>query len=99
MSEKRSGKRFEVGWPIKVESKDDDGLNEEGSLRNISSGGALFSLSKPLVAGTRLEISIKLPSKKENWMKYSAHVLRIENNGAGFMAAVKFEGAKPQFGM
>ncbi|HKP87650.1 MAG TPA: PilZ domain-containing protein [Blastocatellia bacterium] len=99
MIEKRNGKRFQVDWPVKVEAKEGDEFSEEGVLQNISSGGALFLLSKPLAAGTRLDVSIRLPSKKNKWMKYSARVLRVEGDGAGFAAAVKFDGAKPRFGL
>ena len=98
MIEKRNGKRFQLDWPIKVEAKEGEEFSEEGVLQNISSGGALFSLSKPLAAGTKLNVSIRLPFKKNNWMKYSAYVLRVEENGQRFAAAVKFEGAKPKFG-
>ena len=99
MIEKRNSKRFQVDWPIKVEAKEGEEFTEEGVLQNISSGGALFLLSKPLAAGTKLRVSIKLPFKKNNWMNYTAYVLRVEDDGQKFAAAVKFEGAKPQFGI
>jgi PilZ domain-containing protein len=96
--ERRNGRRFEVDWPIKVEPMGDHQLSIEGIAQNISSGGALFLLSKPVAAGTKISVSIKLPFKKNNWMKYSASVVRATRNGAAFATAVKFEGAKPMFG-
>lgn len=98
MIERRTGKRFAVNWPIKVEG--DDGkhaINGEGHLLNISSGGALFDLAEPVQQGMRLNVYIKLPFKKDNWMKYTAKVLRIET-GEPHRAAVKFEGPRPSFG-
>ena len=97
--EKRNGRRFQVDWPIKVEAEEGEEFSEDGVLQNISSGGALFLLARPIAPGTRLNVSIKLPFKKNNWMKYSARVIRVEDGEAGFAAAIQFEGAKPQFGI
>ena len=94
MIERRHGRRFQVDWAIKVEG---ERFNEEGILQNISSGGALVFLSKPPSVGTKLNVHIKLPFKKNNWMKYSALVIRVKEEKASFAAAVKFEGAKPVF--
>jgi hypothetical protein len=96
--ERRNGKRFAVNWPIKVECGDGKTpISGEGRLLNISSGGALFDLPGPVQQGMRLDVYIKLPFKKENWMKYTAEVLRVEG-GSPPRAAVKFEGARPSFG-
>ena len=95
--ERRKGRRFVVNWPIRVAGGDDEQIiNGEGRLLNISPGGALFDLAEPVHPGMRLEVYIKLPSKKENWMKYTAEVLRVED-GPTPRAAVKFEGARPNF--
>lgn len=86
-----------MNWPIKVEGGDDKQvISGEGVLCNISSGGALFDLPGPVRKGMRLEVYIKLPFKQDNWMKYTAKVLRVEN-GQSRRAAVKFEGARPGF--
>ena len=97
MIERREGRRFQVDWAIKVERSEGDGFSEEGVLLNISSGGALVFLTKPLSVGTRLDVHIKLPFKKNNWMKYSASVIRVKKEKTRFAAAVKFEGARPVF--
>jgi hypothetical protein len=70
---------------------------ETGKAENISSGGALLRTAKPLPSGARLDVYIQLPMKKRQWMKYQAQVVRIENVGPAFCAAVKFDTAKPQF--
>jgi c-di-GMP-binding flagellar brake protein YcgR len=96
--ERRNGKRFQADWPIKVTTKTDGGeFSEEGTLSNISSGGALVVLPQPVSQGMELEVYIKLPFKQSNWMKYSAHVVRVEKLNPGYMAAVRFAGARPQF--
>ena len=98
MIERRNGKRFAVDWPIKVESGDGNPtISGEGRLLNISSGGALIDLPAPVEQGMRLDVYIKLPFKKENWMKYTAEVVRVEA-GDPTRAAVKFEGPRPSFG-
>jgi PilZ domain len=95
--ERRTGKRFAVNWPIKVEGRDGKHvINGEGHLLNLSSGGALFDLAGPVCKGMRLDVYIKLPFKKDNWMKYTAEVLRIED-GESPRTAVKFEGPRPRF--
>jgi hypothetical protein len=72
-------------------------FEQAGSLQNISSSGAMLYLTNPIPAGARLDVYIRLPFKGKKWMKYSAHVIRIENGGPDFLAAVKFEGARPEF--
>ena len=99
MIERREGQRFRADWPVKVESAEGRDFSEDGVLSNISSNGALILTPNPLETGTRLNISIKLPVQKTRWMTYSARVLRLEEAGLGFAAAIRFEGAKPQFAM
>ena len=97
MIERRSAKRFQVGWPIRVEGGIDTGSSfiQEGMLRNLSSNGALLALANNLSTGTQLDIHIRLPLTGEKWMKYPASVVRTE---VGF-AAVKFESQRPEFGI
>ena len=99
--ERRRAKRFQVDWQIRVEGNDgnEGGFVESGVLRNISSSGALLSLTNALPAGTQLDVYIKLPLKGKKWMKYPARVVRIELGTAAVTAAVKFDSARPDFGM
>jgi hypothetical protein len=39
----------------------------------------MMHLSNPVEKGTRLDLFILLPFKGNKWMKYSAHVIRIED--------------------
>jgi hypothetical protein len=97
--ERRKGKRFQVGWPIRVRATNSRGMSfiERGTACNISSGGALLRLRKRLPAGAKLDVYIQLPTKSNRWMKYAAHVVRIEGEKDDFSAAVKFDTAMPQF--
>ena len=101
MIERRRAKRFQVDWQIRVEITGGNGskLVETGALRNISSNGALLSLAKPLSKGTKLDVYIQLPLHGEKWMKYPARVVRIESADAAIEAAIKFDSARPNFGM
>lgn len=99
MIERRKGRRFAVDWPVRVEGTNGGGhgFEQAGVLQNISSGGAMFYLANPVPVGTKLDVYIRLPFKGRKWMKYSAHIIRTEEGGANFLAAVKFEGARPEF--
>jgi PilZ domain len=99
--ERRRAKRFQVDWQIRVEIAGAGGstLVETGALRNISSSGALLSLASPLTKGARLDVYIKLPLQRKKWMKYPARVVRIDSTDAAITAGIKFDSARPNFGM
>lgn len=100
MEERRNGKRFQISWPVKVERVEEGGESFAGAgvLRNLSSGGALLQLAEPISEGARVDLYIKLPLKKQNWMKYSCRVVRVERDGSPYLTAVKFDTARPEFG-
>jgi hypothetical protein len=97
--DRRTGKRFPADWPVRVEGRYGGGgrFKRAGVLKNISSGGAMLRLDNRIAEGMRLEVFILLPSKAKKWMKYSAHVVRVEEGRVGSCAAVEFEGARPEF--
>jgi hypothetical protein len=99
--ERRRAKRFQVDWQIRVEVTGGSGstLVETGALHNISSNGALLSLAKPLSKGTRLDVYIRLPLQGKKWMKYPARVVRVVAGDEDISAAIKFDSARPNFGM
>jgi PilZ domain-containing protein len=99
LNERRRAKRFQVDWQVRVEGTGDakDGFIEAGVLRNISSSGALLFLKQPLSTGAKLDIYVMLPLQGKKWMKYPAHVVRVERGIAAVGAAVKFESARPDF--
>lgn len=96
MIERRTGKRFNVDWPVRIESASGTQVvTSSGALRNISSGGASMIFTGEVCAGMRVDLYIKLPSKNENWMKYTAEILRIQPGDNS--AAVRFDGPRPHF--
>ncbi|MFY9608247.1 MAG: PilZ domain-containing protein [Blastocatellia bacterium] len=99
MIERRSGKRFRVNWPVRVEGIDDGGASftENGVLENISSEGALLLVERFLPPGARLDVYISLPTKERKWMRYSASVVRVQSEASLFGAAVRFDAPKPEF--
>ncbi len=101
MLERRRARRFTVGWEVSVKGMGDDGLSfdEAGVLENLSSTGAFFYLTRPLRIGAKLEVSIKVPFRRENWMRYSAEVVRIESGRRRIGIAMKFDTVRPSFSM
>ena len=101
MIERRGNKRFQVDWQIRVEGNDgsEGSFVESGVLRNLSSTGALLSLRNALPAETQLDVYIQLPLIGKSWMKYPASVVRIELGAAEVVAAVRFDSARPDFGI
>lgn len=99
IEERRCGRRFEVGWELAVKGKDQSGrdFDETGRLENLSSGGAYFYFQKRFKPGAKIEMRIKVPFKNNNWMKYAAQVLRLEQSGEGVGVAVKFNTPRPVF--
>jgi hypothetical protein len=97
--ERRNARRFQVAWQVAVKGADPFGrdFHESGTLANLSSRGALFIISTGVQIGARLELQIKVPLKRENWMKYSGEVVRVENHSDGFGVAMIFETVKPLF--
>jgi len=98
--ERRAAKRFQVDWQILVESDGAGGerISKGGTLFNISSSGALLSLTSPLSTGANLDVYVKLPLTGPKWMKYPAEVIRVEVGDKAVAAAVRFQAVKPVFG-
>lgn len=97
--ERRTARRFPVTWAVVIKGKDQAGerFDETGTLRNLSSRGALFFLLRPVRLGTSLQVEIRVPMKEKSWMKYSAKVVRVEKQKSSFEVAVQFPTAKPIF--
>jgi hypothetical protein len=98
-SERRSARRFDLRWPIKLSAVESSGstFEDTGTVENISSRGALVHIARPLQLGCQLNVSIKLPFKRENWMQYTAEVIRVEYKGDRTEVAIRFADPKPDF--
>lgn len=97
--ERRKARRYQVGWNVSVKGTDQAGrgFDEMGLLDNLSSVGAFLYLTRRLQLGARLEVQIKVPFKKNNWMQYSAEVVRVKRVSGNIGIAVKFDTARPVF--
>ena len=98
-AERRRARRFSVNWDIVINGKDalaGANLYERGSLRNLSSRGALLSIPRQLRVGMRMELWIQVPSGPERWIAYSAQIVRIDQSGSEFGTATKFLSARPR---
>lgn len=97
--ERRKARRFQVGWDVAIRGTDRAGrsFDEAGMIDNLSSAGALLYLPRQVRIGTRLELRIKVPFKKNNWMKYAAEVVRVKKGTEKIGIAVKFDTARPVF--
>ena len=54
-----------------------------GTLHDISARGSSGHCFDPPENGTRVVISIKMPFKGDNWIRYIAEIVRIEESQAG----------------
>ena len=99
MLERRRARRFKVGWDVTVTATDESGsvIGETAKLENLSSSGAFLFLTRCLDPGTKTEIWIRVPFKRENWMKYFGEVVRSEPMPARVGIAVRFDTARPIF--
>jgi hypothetical protein len=97
--ERRTSVRRSLKWQATVRGNDSSGTSfgEEGFIENLSSTGAFLYLSRALVVGSKIDLAIRLPFIKENWMKYSAEVVRIESVPQKTGIAIKFDAIRPTF--
>ncbi len=97
--ERRTARRFQVAWQVAIKGADPSGRNfdESGTLENLSSRGALFFMPRRVQQGAKIELQIRVPLKKENWMKYSGEVVRVKKKSGGFGVAVMFDTIRPLF--
>jgi hypothetical protein len=98
-ADRRKWQRYEVNWPFQIEGVDKYGhaFWADGVLHDISARGSSGYCLDPPEAGTRVVISIKMPVKGENWVRYLAEIVRVNDSQPGRFVAVKFESARPVF--
>jgi len=97
--ERRKARRFKAAWEVSVSGMDSSGAayHETGSLENLSSTGAFLFLTRKFEVGERVDILIKIPFKSENWMRYSAEVVRVESSPPRIGVGMRFDTARPAF--
>ena len=99
MEERRMSVRHNLKWQATIEGNDSRGVrfDEEGVIENLSATGAFFYISRPIHVGTHLNLEIRLPLKRENWMKYTARVVWVEPAASRVGVGIKFDSLKPEF--
>ena len=97
--ERRSLPRYSVDWPVKLTGTGKNKIKyfEDGVLENIGAKGACLYTNKPVQVGESLDVLIKLPLKRDNWLAYSAKVVRVEGSNAHARVAIRFNSPKPAF--
>ena len=91
-SERRTGSRFVVSLPIKVEWKDETGnkVVEDGMTENVGVDGTLVHLPKTLPrVGSRVQLAIFEIEGKGQIANAEAEVLRLERNPAHPQVALR----------
>jgi hypothetical protein len=97
--ERRKARRFSVSWPVRIEGYEPSGssFEEAGELENLSSSGAFLNIARPIEIGTTLNIAIRVPFQSERWMKYSAEVIRVEQEDPSARVGIRFSTPRPAF--
>ena len=97
--DRRNARRFDVGWDVAVKGKDQSGkgFDEGATLENLSSAGAFLYLTRNVKLGENLELLIRVPFKKNNWMRYRAEVVRLEPNNSRSGIGLRFATPAPVF--
>jgi|SRR5215475_844931 len=97
--DRRGSRRFQVNWDARVRGIDATGVSfdEITSIVNLSSSGAFLPLVTAVESGARVEVAIRVPLKKQNWMKYSGEIVRIEGGDKQEAVAVRFDTPRPIF--
>ena len=97
--DRRGSRRFQVNWDARVRGIDATGasFDEITSIVNLSSSGAFLPLATTVESGARVEVAIRVPLKKQNWMKYSGEIVRIEGGDKQEAVAVRFDTPRPIF--
>jgi len=89
MHERRSGARYSISYPIRVQWKDEQGksITEEGLTENVGPQGALVYLPRHLPLVGR-KVSITVTEDPKNEITCTAEVIRLERNAAHPQAAL-----------
>lgn len=91
-AERRTGSRFVVSLPIKVEWTDEAGksVREEGITENVGVDGTLVHLPRKLPrVGTKVQLALYEVEGKGQIAAAEAEVLRLERNAAHPQVALR----------
>lgn len=94
MPERRAGSRHYISFPIRVEWKDEKGIQmiSEGLTENIGPDGTLIHLPRYLPE-VGSQVNITVTEDKSTQVTVTAQVLRLERNAAHPQAALLLTGS------
>ena len=88
MNERRSGSRYSISFPVRVQWKDENGreIIEDGLTENVGPQGALIYLPRQLPSvGSKVNLTVTENADDE--VTVTAQVIRLERNAAHPQAA------------
>ena len=94
MSERRTGSRHPISFPIRLEWKDETGAEviEEGLTENIGPTGTLVHLPRKLpIVGSQVNLTVTENASTQ--VMVTAQVLRLERNVAHPQVALQLVGS------
>ena len=96
---RRKWPRYEVDWQFQMEGVDGNGrvFWADGTLHDISARGSSGYCFDPPENGTRVVVSIRMPFESDNWIRYIAEIVRIEESEEGTLVALQFVSSRPVF--
>jgi spore maturation protein SpmA len=85
-----------VRWEATIRGTDSEGngFEEDAIVENLSSTGAFLAVRDCLLEGARIEVAVKIPLKRENWMSFWGTVVRVADRSG---VAVRFDSPRPVF--
>jgi hypothetical protein len=89
---RRQAHRYKLNWPVRFVGWDS---SAEGRLRDLSRIGLFAYVGTLLPLDSVVNVSIRLPFRKEIWMDYSAVVVREESKPPA--VALRFTSSRPRF--
>jgi PilZ domain len=95
----RRARRFSVTWPVVVSGVDRNGrgFQEFSYLKNLSPTGACLGLARALTLGDAIEMDVRTPLSRKQWLRYFGKIVRIEQPGGPQAIGICFESVKPTF--
>jgi len=95
----RQARRIGVTWQAVVRGFDRHGeaFQEFCSLKNLSPRGACLSLIRRLAVGASVEIDVRSPLSRKQWLRYFAEVVHVGQPAGPQAIGVRFRSIRPAF--
>ena len=95
----RRARRFGVAWPVIVRGFDQrgKGFQEIAFLKNLSATGACFGLTRALAPGAAVEIDVRTPLSRKQWLRYFGKVVYAGQAAGPQVLGIRFDSARPAF--